>query len=125
MINNICGYELTPTYDTTLKDIFKNEKQLEKIKEELSEVSALASKEYALEQALKKMKSSWESMNFNFVPYKDSNLFILSAFDDIQALLDDHIVKTTTIKNSPFVVAFEKEINAWDTELVFFKNYKN
>ena len=57
-------------------------------------------------------------MSFNFVPYKESNLFILSSFDDVQALLDDHIVKTTTMKNSPFVVAFEVEVNNWDFELV-------
>jgi dynein heavy chain len=117
-INEEIGYDVTPNETSTLKDLLKNEKYLEKHLEQLTEIGALASKEYALEQALKKMKSSWHTMNFNFVPYKDSKLFILSAFDDVQALLDDHIVKTTTMKNSPFVSAFESEVNLWDNELV-------
>ena len=66
------------------------------------------------------MKSEWEAMNFNFVPYKDTDVNILSAFDDIQVLLDDHIVKTTTMKNSPFIKPFETEINEWDQRLVSF-----
>ena len=69
-------------------------------------------------QALTKMKSEWENMSFTFVPYKDTDLSILAAFDDIQVLLDDHIVKTTTMKNSPFIKAFEVEINEWDQRLV-------
>ncbi len=36
----------------------------------------------------------------------------------LQVLLDDHIVKTTTMKNSPFIGPFETEINAWDQTLV-------
>ena len=72
----------------------------------------------AVFQALDKMKSDWKSMDFNFVPYKDSKISILSAFDDIQVLLDDHIVKTTTMKGSPFIGPFEEEVNEWDQLLV-------
>lgn len=87
----------------------------------MSEVSTLASKEYALEQAMRKMSLDWESMSFSFVPYKDTPLFVLSSFDDILALLEDHIVKTTTMKNSPFVAPFEKEVNEWSHELARMK----
>ena len=69
-------------------------------------------------QALSKMKADWEAMNFNFVPYKDTDISILASFDEIQLLLDDHIVKTTTMKNSPFIKPFEQEINTWDHTLV-------
>ena len=64
------------------------------------------------------MKEDWQSVHFNFVPYKDTDLSILSAIDDVQVLLDDHIVKTTTMKNSPFIAPFEKDINEWDHTLV-------
>ena len=64
------------------------------------------------------MKGEWEAMHFNFVPYKDTDVSILSAIDDVQVLLDDHIVKTTTMKNSPFIKPFEKEVNDWDHRLV-------
>lgn len=118
MMTEKLGIDITPKEDTSLKEMLKYDKHLEKHLEDLGEIAALASKEYALEQALKKMKNDWNAMSFNFVPYKDSNLHILSAFDDVQALLDDHIVKTTTMKNSPFVAAFEREVNIWDFELV-------
>lgn len=120
LMNDIVGFDMTPKTETTLKEMLKFDKLFEKNIEQLNEVASLASKEYALEQALKKMKNDWNLMSFTFVPYKESNLFILSSFDDVQALLDDHIVKTTTMKNSPFVKAFEIEVNTWDFELVNF-----
>ena len=64
------------------------------------------------------MKDDWSNMHFNFVPYKDTGINILSAPEDIQVLLDDHIVKTTTMKGSPFIGPFEKEVNEWDNLLV-------
>lgn len=57
-------------------------------------------------------------MFFTFIPYKETGVSILSAFDDIQVLLDDHIVKATTMKGSPFIAPFEADINEWDTKLV-------
>ena len=30
------------------------------------------------------MLNDWESINFTFVPYRDTGLNILSSFDDIQ-----------------------------------------
>jgi len=71
-------------------------------------------------QALAKMKSDWDAINLNFVPYKETGVQILSSLDDVQALLDDHIVKTTTMKNSPFIKPFEKDVSDWDHHLVAY-----
>ena len=66
------------------------------------------------------MKKDWEMIHFNFVPYKDTGISVLSAIDDVQVLLEDHIVKTTTMKNSPFIKPFDAEVTAWDQLLVIY-----
>jgi len=46
----------------------------------LEEIGALASKEYSLEKNMDKMKTEWQDLTFNFVPYRDSvSLFIDSG----------------------------------------------
>ncbi|XP_078409866.1 dynein axonemal heavy chain 3-like [Cetorhinus maximus] len=114
------GFIITPHESTSLMDVLQL--GLEKYLEDLSHISSQASKEYALEKALSKMEADWEEINFTFVCYKDTGVNILAAMDDIQVLLEDHIVKTTTMKGSPFITPFEKEMSAWDSKLWLMHN---
>lgn len=73
-----------------------------------------AEKEYGLEKALAAMKDEWASLEFEVKPYKETGTFLVSGVDDIVALLDDHIVKTQTMRGSPYILPIEAECKVRD-----------
>lgn len=53
-----------------------------------------------------------------FCYYRETGVYILSAVDDIQVMMDDHILKAQTMRGSPYVKAFETEMQAWEEKLI-------
>ena len=64
------------------------------------------------------MKEEWEPMAFNCKDWRGSFILDGESIEGIQTLLDDHIVKTQTMKGSPFAKVFEKEIVSWESQLL-------
>ena len=52
----------------------------------------------------------WDGISFHHQPYRETGVSILTALDEIQTMLDDQIVRTQTMRGSPFIKPFEKEI---------------
>ena len=85
--------------------------------EGLENIGAAASKEYSLLQTLNKMMGEWAGMEFRCVPYKESGTYILGGSEEVQALLDDQIVKAQGMCASPFVKPFEQDAKNWSQVL--------
>ncbi|XP_055269255.1 dynein axonemal heavy chain 12 [Moschus berezovskii] len=115
-LSEIVGYDLTPDSGTTLKKVLKL--NLAPYLDKFEVISAGASKEFSLEKAMLTMMGTWDDIAFHISLYRDTGVCILSSVDEIQALLDDQIIKTQTMRGSPFIKPFEKEIKAWEDRLI-------
>ncbi|XP_047030670.1 dynein axonemal heavy chain 12 [Helicoverpa zea] len=115
-MSTIAGFDLTPTAGTTLRKII-NFNLWEDI-DQYEIISVAATKELALITNLNKMMAEWTDICFKTNPYKDTGINILTALDDIQCVLDDHIVKTVGMRGSAFVKPFETQVKSWYEKIV-------
>eukprot|EP00063_Salmo_salar_P015399 XP_013990234.1 PREDICTED: dynein heavy chain 12, axonemal isoform X3 [Salmo salar] len=115
-ISDIVDYDLTPDSGTTLRKVLKQ--NLTPYLEQFETISAAASKEFSLEKAMQTMVEVWDGVSFHHHPYRESGVSILTAVDEIQTMLDDQIVKTQTMRGSPFIKPFESEIKVWEERLI-------
>ncbi|KAK0077358.1 hypothetical protein PV326_010096, partial [Microctonus aethiopoides] len=115
-ISEIVNKNVVPTANSSLSDMI--EYGLSVFINKLEEISSAATKEHRLEKNLHKMQEEWSDIYFDLIPYRESGVEILSAVDDIQMLLDDHILKAQTMRGSPFVKAFENEMENWEMKLI-------
>ena len=119
-ISEIIGFTLRGDPSNTLHKILKM--NLEPYIESFETISESASKEFSLEKALQKMKAEWEPLSFTVIPYRQTGVYILSSIEDIQLLLDDHIVKTLTMRGSPFIKPIEAETKDWEHKLTHLQD---
>lgn len=85
--------------------------------DKLVDIGDEASKEYNVEHTLEKMMEEWQNCKMELTPYKDTGTYIMKISEDIQQMLDDHLVLTQQISFSPFKGPFEAEINQWEESL--------
>ncbi|XP_015178312.1 PREDICTED: dynein heavy chain 7, axonemal, partial [Polistes dominula] len=84
---------------------------------QLEGISEAATKENTLERAMDKMEKEWSDLVFTINLYKDTGTYVVASVDEIQLLLDDHIMKAITIRNSPYIKPFESRILKWLNKL--------
>lgn len=85
---------------------------------QLEEISGSASKEHALENQLRRMQDDWREVLCDLSPYRETGVNIVASVDDVQLLLDDHILRAQTMRGSPYVKAFEADMQAWEEKLI-------
>lgn len=81
-------------------------------------ISSGATKERELLRNLNKMHGEWGEIFFKTGIFKDTGITILTALDDIQVVLDDHILRALTMRGSIFVKPYESEVRTFYNRLV-------
>ena len=91
--------------------------ELPKFMSKIEEVSEHASKEYSLERTLEKMQTEWTGVEFGYLDWRTTGTYILQGVDEIQMILDDQIVKTQSMRASPYIGPFEDRVRIWEKKL--------
>ena len=107
----IVGYSLPHSATSSLNEMLQI--GLNSHLEAIEEVCVQASKEYNLEKALARMHQEWEEVHLQLKPYKGTFLLRSSTTDEVQGLLDEHIVKGQTMQASRYAKALGKRIKEW------------
>ena len=118
-MSKIAGLDITPNTETTLNNFL--DLNLSQFIPQFEKISEAASKEHSLQKTLQKMKDEWLPLEFGSVLYRDTGTRILSALDEIQALLDDQLVKVQTMRGSPFIKPIESDIIEWEQQLTLIQ----
>lgn len=80
----------------------------------LMEISAQATGEAALENALKTIENIWKEQELYIVSHHDqSDVFILAGTEELQTALDDSSVNVNTIAASKYVGPIKHKVDEW------------
>uniref|UniRef100_A0ABD2WRH4 Dynein heavy chain 1, axonemal n=1 Tax=Trichogramma kaykai TaxID=54128 RepID=A0ABD2WRH4_9HYME len=114
-LSRIAETDMSMSPELTFQDLLEND--ILSLEETIKEISETAAREFAIERSLEKMRTAWETLQMDVVPYKDTGTYIMKIADETMLLLDDHILSTQQISFSPFKGAFEEDIDVWTASL--------
>jgi dynein heavy chain, axonemal len=91
--------------------------EFKKYFEEIDEITMRAEKKFSLAKKLKLMKEEMKLFTLTLFPYKGKT-FVLKAYDEVNAKLDDQIVNTQAMLGSQFMKGkLRNETKSWETKL--------
>ncbi|RHY35268.1 hypothetical protein DYB32_000234 [Aphanomyces invadans] len=110
------GFIIDPTEHITLQRLL--DLGVQDSVHKLLDISEAATNEAEIERSLDTMSGEWLQMEYKFVVASDTFVLAESAVDDIHIKLDDHIVKTQTIRCSQYRKPFFGRTIAWERSLL-------
>jgi dynein heavy chain, axonemal len=114
-MSEVANMDLQPDAGTTLRKIINYNLSC---LDDCEIISIGACRELQLQQNLAAMQAEWNTVKFTFSEFKNTGITILSSVDEIQAMLDDHIIKTLSMRGSAFVKPSEAEVKEWFNKLI-------
>ncbi|KAJ7527535.1 hypothetical protein O6H91_16G059900 [Diphasiastrum complanatum] len=86
--------------------------------ETICEISSMASKELAIEEALGKIVGAWEALDLDIGIYRDfPKIYKIKSTEDIYTVLEEHRVTLSSMKSNRAHLHFAREINQWENSL--------
>lgn len=80
------------------------------------EIGERASKEYRIQKGLEEMEEQWKTIEFKLQQHKKSQL--VTGFDDIEAVLDEHLATVGSMMVNPFNKFFYNRIDTWNDKII-------
>lgn len=85
----------------------------------LEEISDFAFRQYTLFNNMRDMKAAWEPLMFDTIEWKGVSYILTGdTVEQLSEKLDDHIIKTQSMRGSPFIEPFKDELFAWEDTLM-------
>ncbi|CAK9824900.1 Dynein axonemal heavy chain 7 [Anthophora retusa] len=119
-VSEVVGFPIKVDQTTTLAKIL--DYGLDEYVSKFEGISEAATKEGSLERALSRMHLDWADVMFTVNAYRDTGTYVIASVDEIQLLLDDHLIKAQTMKNSLYIKPFEKETLEWEAKLLLLQS---
>ena len=69
------------------------------------------------------MYADWEPLRWECKGHKDTFILDGEAIENITVVLDDHLIKTQTMKGSPYAAFIIDEITEWEEKLDRTSNF--
>ncbi|XP_068605783.1 dynein axonemal heavy chain 12-like [Brachionichthys hirsutus] len=116
----LIGADLTPETGVTARTLLQL--NLNPHLDQLESISTHASKEFALETKLRAMKDDLVALSFPNKLYRETGVHILHSVEDLQATLEDHIVKSQSMMGTALTKEFGIQIKQWEEQLIHIQD---
>jgi dynein heavy chain len=84
-------------------------------------VGEKAYKEFEIERDLNTMENQWKETNFQLampIPGQGVQVPLIKNFEEIEAILDEHLTKSQNLMINPYKEQFAKRIEEWNAKLI-------
>ena len=63
------------------------------------------------------VQADWVGIKLEATPWRSTGSTILQGVDELQAMLDDHVLRVQSMRASPFIRPIEDRCRAWEAKL--------